>query len=418
MEKNFSLYDVQDRDKVKLASHFLVKEADRWWTLTGPSVTQDPTFDWDRFKSLVETRFYPKEIKQQKLKKFIDFNQGGLSVQDFTDKLIDLAHYASRFVKDEDERVYFYRSKLNPKLEIMARRDSTTFVAVFDDALWAENSLKAIDDDTKPRSFSNSYRPNFHGKRPFVPSSTPNIAKKRFLTRVQEPRVQGSRGQESSGQVSRPSNNNPNFEKARKCCVKLISALKLMSMERKGYQVFLCLVASTSSSLSKLEEVPVICEFTDVFPEELPGISPERDVEFSVELVPGTGPIAKDPYRMAPTELKELSKQLDEMIEKGFIQPSDSPWGAPKETKFLCTEACEEAFQELKRRLTTAPVLTLPEDGVEFDVFCDASKMGLGCVLMKNRRVAAYASRQLRVHEVNYPTHDLELAAVVHALKI
>ncbi|XP_074306125.1 putative mitochondrial protein AtMg00860 [Silene latifolia] len=63
-----------------------------------------------------------------------------------------------------------------------------------------------------------------------------------------------------------------------------------------------------------------------------------------------------------------------------------------KETKFLWIEACEEAFQELKRRLTTAPVLTLPEDGVEFDVFCDASKMGLGCVLMQNRRVVAYTS--------------------------
>ncbi|XP_074290253.1 uncharacterized protein LOC141616983 [Silene latifolia] len=140
MEKNFSLYDVQDRDKVKRASHFLVKEADRWWTLTGPSVTQDLTFDWNCFKSLVEIRFYPKELKQQKLKEFIDFKQGGLSVQAFTDKFNHLAHYASSFVKDEDERVYSYRSKLNPKLESMVRRDSMTFVAVYDDALWAENS--------------------------------------------------------------------------------------------------------------------------------------------------------------------------------------------------------------------------------------------------------------------------------------
>jgi ribonuclease HI len=89
-----------------------------------------------------------------------------------------------------------------------------------------------------------------------------------------------------------------------------------------------------------------------------------------------------------------------------------------KESKFIWSESCEAAFQELKQRLTTAPVLTLPEEGIEFDVYCDASKNGLGCVLMQSGKVIAYASRQLKVHEVNYPTHDLELAAVIHALKI
>jgi predicted transcriptional regulator len=72
----------------------------------------------------------------------------------------------------------------------------------------------------------------------------------------------------------------------------------------------------------------------------------------------------------------------------------------------------------LRKLLTTAPVLAQPDIEKSFDVFCDASKNGLGCVLMQNGQVIAYASRQLRKHEVNYPTHDLELAAVVHALKI
>lgn len=89
-----------------------------------------------------------------------------------------------------------------------------------------------------------------------------------------------------------------------------------------------------------------------------------------------------------------------------------------KDVKFLWTEDCEESFQELKRRLTNAPVLTLPRMGMNFTVYCDASKTGLGCVLMQNQKVIAYASRQLRPHEVNYPTHDLELVAVVFALKI
>ncbi|XP_074301470.1 uncharacterized protein LOC141632863 [Silene latifolia] len=76
-------------------------------------------------------------------------------------------------------------------------------------------------------------------------------------------------------------------------------------------------------------DVPVVSEYEDVFPYELPGIPPERDIEFAINLVPGIGPIAKALYRMAPVELKELKKQLDEMIEKGFIRPSASSWGAP-----------------------------------------------------------------------------------------
>ena len=79
---------------------------------------------------------------------------------------------------------------------------------------------------------------------------------------------------------------------------------------------------------------------------------------------------------------------------------------------------CEKSFQELKGKLTSTPVLVLPDPSGPFEVYCDASGRGLGCVLMQNRNVVAYASRQLKPHEVNYPTHDLELAAVVFALKI
>jgi len=89
-----------------------------------------------------------------------------------------------------------------------------------------------------------------------------------------------------------------------------------------------------------------------------------------------------------------------------------------KDKKFIWTEACEKSFEELKKRLTTAPVLTLPNIHKDFVVFCNASRQCLGCVLMQDGKVVAYTSRQLKVHEKNCPTHDLELAAVVHALKI
>ena len=89
-----------------------------------------------------------------------------------------------------------------------------------------------------------------------------------------------------------------------------------------------------------------------------------------------------------------------------------------KEAKFNWTSDCEAAFQQLKILLTTAPILTQPDVAKPFDVYCDASGTGLGCVLMQEGKVIAYASRQWRKHEEHYATHDLELAAVVHALKI
>ena len=89
-----------------------------------------------------------------------------------------------------------------------------------------------------------------------------------------------------------------------------------------------------------------------------------------------------------------------------------------KEVKFDWDDRCEEAFQELRRRLTSAPILIVPDRGYGYKVYCDASKARLGCVLMQSGRVVAYGSRQLKNHEQSYPTHNIELAALVFALKI
>jgi hypothetical protein len=88
-----------------------------------------------------------------------------------------------------------------------------------------------------------------------------------------------------------------------------------------------------------------------------------------------------------------------------------------KGKKFEWTAKCEKSFQELKNRLVSAPILTMPDVTKDFDIYCDASKLRLGSVLMQEGKVITYLSRQLRPHEMNYPTHDLELAALVHALK-
>ena len=89
------------------------------------------------------------------------------------------------------------------------------------------------------------------------------------------------------------------------------------------------MVRDVQADIGSVDRVPVVCEFHDVFPEELPGLPPEREIEFCIDVVPGTDPISMPPYRMATVELSELKEQLQELLDKGFIRPSTSPWGAP-----------------------------------------------------------------------------------------
>ncbi|GJR99612.1 putative reverse transcriptase domain-containing protein [Tanacetum coccineum] len=101
----------------------------------------------------------------------------------------------------------------------------------------------------------------------------------------------------------------------------------------KGCDVFLAHVtmkeAKDKSEEKRLEDMPIVRDFPEVFPEDLPGIPPARQVEFQIDLVPGAAPVARAPYRLAPSEMKELAEQLQELSDKGFIRPSSSPWGAP-----------------------------------------------------------------------------------------
>ncbi|GJW93521.1 putative nucleotidyltransferase, ribonuclease H [Tanacetum coccineum] len=344
-------------------------------------------------------------------------------------------------------------------------------------------------------------------------------------------------------------------------------------------------VMEKKSDEKRLEDIPVVREFLEVFPENLPGLPPVRQVEFQIDLIPGAAPVARTPYRLAPSEMQELSNQLQELADRGFIRPSTSPWGAPvlfvkkKDGSFrMCIDYRElnkltiknryplpriddlfdqlqgssvyskidlrSGYHQLRVRdedipktafrtryrhyefqvmpfgLTSVPAvfmdlmnrvckpyldkfvivfiddiliysrnkeehanhlriilellkkeklyakfskcdfwihivqflrhlidsqglhvdpakieavknwaspttpteirqfLGLAEGNDDFVVYCDASHQGLGAVLMQREKVIAYASRQLKPNEENYTTHDLELGAVVFALKI
>nr|GEZ42822.1 hypothetical protein [Tanacetum cinerariifolium] len=255
----------------------------------------------------------------------------------------------------------------------------------------------------------------------------------------------------------------------------------------------------------RLEDVPTIREFPEVFPEDLLGLPPTRQVEFQIDLVPGAAPVARASYRLALSELQELSTQLQELSDKGYIKPSSLPWRAlnryplsriddlfdqlqgsrvysninlrsgyqqlrfreedvskisfrtryghykfqvmpfgltnalavllaiidgflkiakpmtkltQKNVKFDWSEKAKAAFQLLKQKLCSASILALLEGSKNFMVYCDASRKGLGVVLMQKEKVIAYALPQLKIHEKNYTTHDLKLRAVVFALKM
>ncbi|XP_075480500.1 uncharacterized protein LOC142521157 [Primulina tabacum] len=224
--------------------------------------------------------------------------------------------------------------------------------------------------------------------------------------------------------------------------IPLVSAMKMfriLSIGNEGFMIYA--VDATQGKRFEVSDIPVVKEFPDVFPDEIPGFPPQREIDFSIELVLGTNPISRAPYRLAPAELKELKEQLQDLLEKGYIRPSMSPWGAPLQGTSVYSKIdlrssyhqlrvrasrtfkvgppdTQSSAITLKEKLTTAPVLALPSGSGGYVVCSDASLNGLGCVLMQNGRVIAYASRQLKPHETRYPVHDLELAAIVFALKL
>nr|GEX07554.1 putative reverse transcriptase domain-containing protein [Tanacetum cinerariifolium] len=241
----------------------------------------------------------------------------------------------------------------------------------------------------------------------------------------------------------------------------IISCTKSQEYLSRGYDVFLAHIttkeAKDKSEGKRLEDVPIVRDFPEVFLEDFSGITPARQVEFQIDLVPGVAPVARAPYRLAPSKMKELAEQLQELSNKGFIRPSSSPQGAPvlfvkKKDRSLrmCIDYRElnkltlknryplpridELFDQLQGSSVYSKIdlrlgyhqLRVHEEDIPKTAFktrygqyeFQVMPFGLVVVLMQNDKVIAYASRQLKIHKKNYTTHDLELGVVVYALKM
>ncbi|GJY81673.1 reverse transcriptase domain-containing protein [Tanacetum coccineum] len=143
-------------------------------------------------------------------------------------------------------------------------------------------------------------------------------------------------------------------------------------------------VMEKKSDEKRLEDIPVVREFPEVFPEDLPGLPPVRQVEFQINLIPGTTPVARAPYRLAPSEMQELSNQLQELSDRDFSKIAKSLTElTQKAKKYIWGKDQESAFQPLKQKLCEAPILALLEGNDDFVVYYDASHQGLGAVLMQ-----------------------------------
>ncbi|GKB30231.1 putative reverse transcriptase domain-containing protein, partial [Tanacetum coccineum] len=211
--------------------------------------------------------------------------------------------------------------------------------------------------------------------------------------------------------------------KGNKSKLSIISCTKTQKYIKKGFPFFLAQVTKKEtedkSKEKRLEGVLTVRDFPEVFPEDLPGLPPTRQVEFQIDLVPGAAPVAQAPYRLAPSKLQELKEEhaenfklILELLKKKELFLEDC-----QTYDEVDSEKCEVRL-ELKQKLCSASILALLEGSENFVVYCDASHKGLRAVLMQKEKVIAYTSRQLKIHEKNYTTHDLELGAVVFALKM
>nr|GFA49847.1 putative reverse transcriptase domain-containing protein [Tanacetum cinerariifolium] len=255
LESVFQISECKEKDRVKFAMATLRGRALTWWNgrTNAMGIEAANNTPWSEVKKWMTEEFCPWSVIQRKEQELYNLRMKRMDIDGYTNRFHELALLCSRMVEPE--------------------------------AVKAEQYIRGL---------TKSIRGDVTSSQPATINDAVRLAYQLAGQLIQDKADEATEGE-----------------------------------KRKSCELFLAQVTGTVSKEKRVEYVPVIFDFPKVFPEDLPGLPPPRQVEFHIDLIPGATPVARAPYRLAPSELKELSEQLKELSKKGFIRPSSSPWGAP-----------------------------------------------------------------------------------------
>ncbi|KAL5553282.1 hypothetical protein UlMin_040683 [Ulmus minor] len=357
---------LNEREKVLCATYVLKKDARYWWeTVKMRRNVQDMT--WDEFIAEFNQKYYNRMAMRAQQNEFINIKQGSMSVTEAVRKFDQLARLCPYLVPTEEERVRRMLEMFRPELAVVidsGDNPPTTVAECVDRALRAEYRLAQAKEE-RNRIFEArknqkgqtkqgyEMKPNSQAQRTNQYGNNNNKRKGNFggqkngkgsgsqsapitQSRLEAPEANAriftfSRNDAEAGTSNVVTEQKFEFVgESRKQPKVMISSMRAKKLLTSGCMGYLATIVDKSvEAKGNVEDVPIVRDFVDVFPEELPGLPPDREIQFEIELLPGTAPISKAPYRMAPAELKELQAQLQDLLDKRFIRPSHSPWGAP-----------------------------------------------------------------------------------------
>ncbi|XP_075096222.1 uncharacterized protein LOC107778573 [Nicotiana tabacum] len=343
---------------MELATYKLEDMANTWYeTVLLGRPAGAPPLTWDEFTKLFKNHFLPDSLMQKYARDFERLVQTlDMDVSTYNTKFCKLDIYAFYLVPTEEARVQRFVDGLVGRLYTVVAPQMKTLS--YSDVV---NLARKIENKGRDERAASELRKKAKTRGAFNGGFSEN----------RRARNQGQQQQQQ--QVATLVGESLLAEYVYRACQIRVEGRDTLADLIKGCLGLLAIVNDTRNETVSIENVPVVREFSDVFPEDLPGLPPNSSATDQVN-----------------TEKYKVSVE----------------------------EECEQSFQKLKMCLTTAPILALPSGSGGFSVFCDASRVGLGCVLMQNGRVIAYASRQLKNHEQNYHTHHLEMVAVQRDLNL
>ncbi|XP_049351896.1 uncharacterized protein LOC125816341 [Solanum verrucosum] len=365
IQRTFDVMHVSGKEALELAVYRLKGVAILWYEAWKQSRGTDaPSAIWKEFKKAFLDHYLPLEIREARADQFLNLHQGSMSVREYSLKFNSLDRYASNLVATMGDKVHPYMDRLDSYLV----RDCTISSLNKDmDIARMQAFAQNLEDQRQRRRTQESeigYSKRARSIGQFTPSQGAISLGKEVKAKVHEQRDTKSREFKRTPEllvkpfeVSTPIGDSIIARRVYRNCIVTVcdrdtlaalvelemvdfdvimgmdwlasryaTAKKMMS---KGYICYLVRVRNIDAEPPTLQSIPVVNEFPDVFPEDLPDLPLEREIEFGIDVIPDTQPISIPLYRMPPAELRELKELLKDLLEKGFIRPSMSPWGAP-----------------------------------------------------------------------------------------